>query len=289
MTRCIALALALVACGGDKDATDTADTGTVTTSPTGGSGGPGSATGSGGTATGTGGSATGTGGSGTGTGTATGTGTGGTSAACPDFFPADRVGIQWQFRTEHDDGTVVDWTQEVLPQEAGQFVLQTSLEGTLTDLYYTCGADDLVELHGGDSVGPDFVMSYVYTPAMMVYPGGTPTKGMAWASLGSQSGDYTVKGFSGSFDEGYTAEWTLTGVDLTYDLNGEKLYDCFTFDRSSSTIMPGATVSTEELGIYCGSLYGLVWHDVVTTTTYDFGGPPQVAESVTTLMGLVVP
>ncbi len=183
----------------------------------------------------------------------------------------------------------MDWTQEVLPEEAGQFGLRTDLDGTRSDLFYTCDSEQAVELHGGRSSGGSYSVEFGYSPAMLMWPGGEPKEELGWYSAGSQSGTWTAGGSSGALSGSFSSQWTITGVGLTYDLeDGTTLTDCVTWTRQSETTTMGSTVATDELGIYCGSLYGLVWNDVVTTTTTS-GGPPLVAESWTRLTGLTVP
>ncbi len=213
--------------------------------------------------------------------------TGAPDGACPDFMPADHVGIRWVFETERSDGTIT-WTQEVLPQSDGKFVLATDIEGAQSNLFYTCGPDQMVEVHGGDSEADGFTTLFDYAPPMMMWPGGTPKKGMTWLSLGDQSGTWSGGGYSGSFDGSYSSQWWLTGINLTYDLDGTELSDCMSYTREATTSQPGVTITTDELGIYCGSLYGLVWTDVVTTTDYG-AGAPAVAETVTRLISASFP
>ena len=195
----------------------------------------------------------------------------------------------WTYQTTHDDGRVVTWTQEVLPQDDGRFVLHTEIEGTSANLYYQCDATERVTALGGDTLSAEGSTEHSMSPPMEQWPGGgaVPAEVMSWTSESGQSGTWSYGGQSGSFGASVSATWSITGAGLTYDLGGETLTGCHSYTRAATVSSSTSDSQTTEQGIYCGSLYGLVWTDVVTRTTAS--GYTDQASSVTALLGVSFP
>lgn len=205
----------------------------------------------------------------------------------PSVDPGDGVCSEWvawedgavrTYRTTTPEETY-EYTQTV-ERSDGFVLLHTDAPEADSTFTYRCdgGAVELVSTESDTDGG---VVTESYDPPWMVWPADEPTDGLSWVSI-STVASRLEGSVSVTVEQQRTGEWTLddVNVEATTD-EGAVWPNSVVYTHAMTLRQDGAViVETDELGITSLDGPGLVWNDVLTTTT------TGTAESFTELLSV---